>query len=104
MIAFINDHRDVYGVEPICKVLPIAPFSYYEHARRIRKPETAPPRLQRDAMLRPEILRVWNENFRVYGAPKIWRQLNREGIAVARCTVERLMRELIREVKKLQQD
>ncbi len=94
MIRFIEDHRDQYGVEPICRVLPIAPSSYYEHARRIRQPETAPPRVQRDAMLRSEIRRVWKDNFRVYGAPKVWRQLNREGIAVARCTVERLMREM----------
>jgi transposase InsO family protein len=94
MIRFIEDHRDQYGVEPICRVLPIAPSSYYEHARRIRQPETAPPRVQRDAALKPVIKRVWNDNFRVYGAPKVWRQMNREGIRVARCTVERLMREM----------
>jgi putative transposase len=94
MIAFIDEHRGEYGVEPICKVLPIALSSYYEHARRKRHPETAPARVQRDSVLKPEIERVWKDNFRVYGAPKVWRQLNREGIAVARCTVERLMRQM----------
>jgi transposase InsO family protein len=94
MIAFIDDHRGVYGVEPICRVLPIAPSTFYEHDKRRRHPETAPPRVQRDAMLRPEILRVFNENYRVYGARKVWRQLLREGFEVARCTVERLMKEM----------
>lgn len=94
MIAFINDHRDVYGVEPICRVLPIAPSTFYEHDTRRRCPETAPARVQRDAMLRPEILRVFNENFGVYGARKVWRQMLREGFEVARCTIERLMREM----------
>lgn len=94
MIAFFNDHRDVYGVEPICRVLPIAPSTFYEHDTRRRCPETAPARVQRDAMLRPEILRVFNENFGVYGARKVWRQMLREGFEVARCNIERLMREM----------
>ena len=94
MIAFINDHRDVYGVEPICRVLPIAPSTFYEHDRRRRYPETAPPRVQRDTTLKPEILRVFNENYQVYGVRKVWRQLKREGIPVARCTVERLMKQM----------
>ena len=89
---FISEHREVYGVEPICKVLPIAPSTYYEHKTRESHPESAPPRVRRDAFLRDKIKRVWDENFEVYGARKVWRELNREGIRVARCTVERLMR------------
>ena len=92
MIAYIDDHRDRYGVEPICAVLPIAPSTYYEHKAREADPQRLPLRLQRDRALSDEIRRVWEENFQVYGARKVWRQLNREGIEVARCTVERLMR------------
>ena len=91
MIAFIDDHRDVHGVEPICEVLPIAPSTYRAHAAR-RDPERGSARAKRDAGLREKIRRVYDENFQVYGARKIWRQLNREGESVARCTVERLMR------------
>jgi transposase InsO family protein len=94
MVSFIDTHRDEYGVEPICAMLPIAPSTYYEHKTREADPQRLPPRARRDAELRVEIRRVWEENFRVYGVPKVWRQLNREGIAVARCTVARLMREL----------
>ena len=94
MISFIDAYRDDHGVEPICKVLPIAPSTYHEHARRRRKPETAPPRVKRDAMLMEEIKRVFKENFQVYGVRKVWRQLNREGQGVARCTVSRLMRRM----------
>jgi putative transposase len=68
--------------------------TYYEHKARAAEPERLPPRVRRDAELSPEIRRVWEENFQVYGARKIWRQLGREGITVARCTVERLMRSL----------
>jgi putative transposase len=93
MLAFIDAHRDQYGVEPICKLLPIAPSKYYEHKARERDPRRVPARLQRDAQLRGLIRRVWEENFRVYGVPKVWKQLNREGIPVARCTVQRLMRQ-----------
>lgn len=92
MTAFIDKHRSAFGVEPICNVLPIAPSTYYEHARRRECPEAAPERVRRDAVLRPEIQRVFDENYRVYGARKVWRQLLREGHSVARCTVERLMR------------
>ncbi|BAN68420.1 transposase orfB IS3/IS911 family [endosymbiont of unidentified scaly snail isolate Monju] len=92
MIAYIDDHRDRYGVEPICAVLPIAPSTYYEHKAREADPQRLPRRLQRDRALSDEIRRIWEENFQVYGARKVWRQLNREGIEVARCTVERLMR------------
>jgi putative transposase len=94
MVSFIDDHRDVYGVEPICEVLPIAPSTYYSHRARRRDPALMPPRARRDAVLREDIRRVWKENFRVYGARKVWLQLNREEIDVARCTVERLMREM----------
>ena len=94
MTSFIDEYREVYGVEPICVVLPIAPSIYYEQKARQADPERLPQRLQRDTVLRDHIRRVWEENFKVYGARKVWRQLNREGIPVARCTVERLMREM----------
>jgi putative transposase len=94
MIAFIDDHRPVYGVEPICRVLPIAPSTYHEHAARRRNPARLPARARRDDVLRAEIRRVWEENFRVYGVRKVWRQLRREGIAVVRCTTARLMRQM----------
>ena len=93
MIAFIDDHR-AYGVEPICKVLPIAPSTYHEYAARRRDPARRPARAQRDDRLCTEIRRVWEENFGVYGVRKVWRQLRREGIAVARCTIARLMRQM----------
>jgi transposase InsO family protein len=91
MIAFIDDHREVHGVEPICRVLPIAPSTYHDHAAKRADPEKLSARAKRDQGLRPEIARVFAENFEVYGARKVWRQLNRENIPVARCTVERLM-------------
>ena len=92
MTAFIDQYRSAYGVEPICKLLPIAPSTYYSQVRRREHPQTAPPRVRRDRQLMPEIQRVFDENFGVYGARKVWRQLLREGHSVARCTVERLMR------------
>jgi putative transposase len=92
MIDFIDQHRAIHGVEPICRVLPIAPSSYHAHTARRADPSKLPARLKRDAALKVEIRRVYEENFQVYGARKIWRQLGREGIAVARCTVARLMR------------
>ena len=92
MLAYIDDHKDRYGVEPICAVLPIAPSTYYERKAREIDPERVPQRVKRDQALSSEVRRIWEENFQVYGARKIWRQLNREGIPVARCTVERLMR------------
>ena len=94
MIAFIDEHRAAYGVEPICRVLPIAPSTYHAHAARRADPAKAPPRVRRDAELRGHIRRIFKENFEVYGRRKIWRELRREGQDVARCTVERLMREL----------
>jgi len=94
MIAFIDDHRAAHGVEPICKLLPIAPSTYHAHAARRRDPARHCSRSRRDATLMPEISRVFEENFRVYGVRKVWRQLLREGHAVARCTVMRLMRSM----------
>ena len=96
MVDFIDGYRWKYGVGPICKVLPIAPSTYY--ANKNKEPSE---REKRDAELKPEIMRVWEENRCMYGADKVWKQLNREGIEVARCTVERLMGELgIRGVKR----
>jgi len=91
-VGFINDHRDVYGVEPICTVLQIAPSTYYRHHARQIDPTRRPARAHRDDGLRREIQRVWDEHFQVYGPRKVWKQLRREGIEVARCTVQRLMR------------
>jgi putative transposase len=91
MIAFIDDHRGGYGVEPICKVLPIAPSTYHADVARRLDPSKRSARAKRDAALRPEVARVFAENFEVYGARKVWRQMKREGFEVARCTVERLM-------------
>jgi putative transposase len=89
MIAYIDHHKDRYGVEPICQVLPIAPSTYYNATRR-----PASARAVRDTELKTEIARVHDEHLGAHGARKVWRQLHREGIAVARCTVERLMGEL----------
>jgi putative transposase len=94
MVSFIDDHRSLYGVEPICKMLPIAPSTYYEMKAREANPARLPARAQRDQALRPEIQRVWDENYQVYGVRKVWRQLQREDFAVARCTVARLMSEI----------
>jgi putative transposase len=94
MKAFIDEHREDYGVEPICRVLPIAPSTYYEHAARKADPERRSARERRDADLCREIRRVFAANFGVYGVRKVWRQMQREGIAVARCTVARLMRQM----------
>ena len=85
-MAFIDAHRAEYGVESICAQLPIAPSTYYEHKARHLDPSRAPPRVQRERELKVEIQRVWEENFEVYGARKVWRQLHREEIVVPRCT------------------
>jgi putative transposase len=95
MKAFIDEHREDYGVEPICRVLPIAPSTYYEHAARKANPDRRPARERRDAALTQEIRRVYAANFGVYGVRKVWRQMQREGIDVARCTVARLMRQMV---------
>ena len=94
MTAFIDEHRDVFGVEPICQVLPIAPSTYYTQAARRVDPDLRPNRAWRDDALCQEIRRVWDENKQVYGVRKVWKQLRREGYGTARCTVERLMRRL----------
>ena len=85
MIAFIDDHRDAYGVEPICRVLPIAPSTYYEHVAQRQDPSRLSARAREDLILKPEIARVFAENFAVYGVRKVWRQMMREGFAVALC-------------------
>ena len=94
MVTYIDEYKDRFGVEPICAILPIAPSTYYAHIAKQRDPERRSNRAKRDDALKPEIQRVWEENFRVYGVRKVWRQLNREGIEVPRCTVARLMRAL----------
>jgi len=91
-MAFVDQQRDTFGVEPICRVLQIAPSGYRHHAAMRREPHRRCARAQRDDALVPQIERVWRANMQVYGADKVWRQLEREGTAVARCTVERLMR------------
>ena len=92
MNAFIDAHRARCGVEPICTALQVAPSAYRRHAARQRFPALLPERAKRDARLLPAVQRVFDQNLQVYGADKVWRQLHREGQAVARCTVERLMR------------
>ncbi len=92
MIAFIDDQRAIHGVEPICKVLPIAPSTYHERVAQRRDPLRLSARARRDLALRVEVRRVFDANYRVYGVRKVWRQLQREGFDVARCTVTRLMR------------
>jgi len=94
MVGFIDRHRGEYGVEPICQVLPIAPSTYHRHKELGRYPEKRSKRSQRDDQLSREIQRVWQENHCNYGARKVWKQLHRESIKVARCTVERLMKNL----------
>lgn len=94
MTAFIDAHRDEYGVEPICRVLPIAPSSYRARVAQRNNPELLSGRAREDQRLKPEVMRVFAENFGVYGVRKVWRQMNREGFAVARCTIARLMRDL----------
>jgi transposase InsO family protein len=94
MVAFIDAHRGAYGVEPICAQLPIAPSTYHEHKARQADPGKRPARARRDDELCTQIQRVWQENFCVYGVKKTWRQMKRERIQAARCTVERLMKRL----------
>ena len=94
MVSFLDEHREEHGIEPICRQLPIAPSTYYQQKAREADPSRLPKRAIRDAGLREAIERVWKEHFGVYGARKVWHQLKREEIAVARCTVERLMREM----------
>ena len=94
MVGFIDDHRDVYGVESICAVLPIAPSTYFQHKAQQADPNRRSARAQRDDELREIIRRIWTEHFQVYGPRKVWRQMGRENLRVARCRVRRLMREM----------
>ncbi|WP_260675107.1 IS3 family transposase [Comamonas aquatica] len=91
---FVDEHRESFGVESICKVLQIAPSGYWRHAAARRNPALRSERSKRADILAPQVQRVWQANMQVYGADKVWRQMNREGVTVARCTVERLMRQL----------
>ena len=92
MVSYIDDNKEKYGVESICKVLPIAPSTYYDHKSKQHEPDKRSARAKRDEGLKVDIQRVWEDNYRVYGVRKVWRQLKREDIDVARCTVERLMK------------
>jgi putative transposase len=94
MVAFIDDHRKAFGVEPICQVLPIAPSTYFRHKAAQRDPSQRSARARRDEVLRAIIRRIWEENHRVYGPRKVWKQMGREGLREARCRVRRLMREM----------
>ena len=92
MVRFIDQHRAQYGVEPICRLLPIAPSTYFLRRAQQQDPTTRSARAQRDDEWRAAIQRVWDANEQVYGPRKVWKQLRRDGRRVARCTVERLMR------------
>ena len=94
MLSFIDEHRSAYGVEPICRMLPIAPSTYYEQKARQKDPSRLPYRARRDVELKADIERVRRENHNLYGPRKVWRQFRREDIKAARCTVERLMRDM----------
>ena len=94
MIAFIDDHRDIHGVEPICRILPITPSTYHAHVAERSDPGLLSARARRDQTLGERIRQLWEENFHVYGARKMWHALRREGVSVARCTVKRLMRQM----------
>ena len=94
MIAFIEDHKEGIGVEPICRHLPIAPSTFYDHMAKRANPDLFSDRAKRDDILRPEIKRVWEENYEVYGVRKVWHQMRREGFDIARCTVSRLMKDM----------
>ena len=92
VMSFIDAHREELGIEPICRELAIAPSSYHEHAVRLADPDRRPARALRDDEIREQISRVHEASFGLYGTRKVWHQLRRQGIKVAKCTVERLMR------------
>src|SRR5258708_20938788 len=92
MVAFIDAHRDVHGVESICTLVPIAPSTYFRHKAQHANPDRRSARAKRDDELRVIILRIWTENHQVYGPRKVWQQMGREGLREARCRVRRLMR------------
>ena len=93
MVRYIDEYREQFGVESICAVLPIAPSTYFRHKGEQADPTRRSTRARRDDELRVEIQRVWDDNHQVYGPRKVWKQLRREGIDVARCRVRRLMRD-----------
>lgn len=94
MVSFVDEYRATFGVEPICKLLPIAPSTYYDHLAKRRDVDRLSSRARSDIAMKIEIRRVFDANFQVYGARKVWRQMKREGFDIARCTVERLMRSM----------
>jgi transposase InsO family protein len=94
MVAFIDDHREHFGVEPICRELPIAPSTYFKRKLEERDPSRRSRRAQQDAILRAIIQRIWHEHHEVYGPRKVWKQMGRENLRAARCRVRRLMREM----------
>lgn len=94
MVSFIDSKRSCYGVESICRVLPIAPSTYYDHKQKESNPRLRSAREKKDEVLKTEVFRVWDENFKVYGVRKVWHQLKREGFTIARCTISRLMKSL----------
>ena len=91
-MSFIDSHREELGIEPICRELAIAPSSYDEHATRLAEPGKRSARARRDDKIKEQIKRVHDDSSGLYGTRKVWRQMRREGIEVAKCTVERLMR------------
>jgi len=94
MIRFIEDHRADHGIKPICRVLPIAPATFYDRLAKRADPSRLSDRAKRDEELKPEIERVFEENLSVYGVRKVWHQMRREGFDIARCTVVRLMKDI----------
>lgn len=94
MVNFIDIHRSRYGVEPICEVLPIAPSTYYRHTALRKSPDLRSKRAKRDEMLRHKIRDAWEASDKIYGSQKVWREFGKNGETVARCTVERLMRQM----------
>ena len=93
-MGFINDHRETYGVESICRVVPIAPSTYYRHRARQLDPTKRSARAVRDERVKAIIQRIWREHDQAYGSRKVLKQMGREGLREARCRVRRLMREL----------
>lgn len=94
MVSFIDAHRAQHGVEPICNVLPIAPFTYFDRLAKRTDPARLSDRARRDEALRPETRRVFENSWSVSGARKVWRQMRREGFDIARCTAARLMKDM----------
>ena len=93
MVHFIDDHKNDYGVEPICRVLPIAPSTYYRAKDLESCPDKRSLRSQHDDYYVSEIKRIWQDSKCRYGVRKVWQQMKAEGLSIARCTVECLMRQ-----------